>query len=232
MCAADVTTAYPFQPEPDHAELAFAGAFANTNVANTTTPGTTYNAPPARRASFVDAPTDASSAALADAITRCRRACWEQEHEVYGKQIGGEPLAHDSEIQRVPDPDAVDRVRFLKEILGILVEARKMWTGHAPPDAGGWADMWERHSFDVTDVLEVGNTPWDGFSSRAGSRPSATRRTILVARAPDAPEVYLLNPLRHWITSPSALEPFGGFGVVTSVPGEYLRAIPRGADIN
>ena len=113
-----------------------------------------------------------------------------------------------------------------------MVEARRSSGGHLPPGSEGWADMWERHAWNASDVFEVGNTPWDNFASATGARPPATRRTALVARAPGASEVFFLNPLRHLFTSEAALDPFGGSAVVTEVPAEYLYAIPRGADIN
>jgi hypothetical protein len=233
MCTADVVTEYPFAPQLVPEELVFAGATAAMNETVGSPMTSVFGALPATRSPlFVDDASDQIQASLADAITRCRRACWEEEHAVYGKRIGGELIGRRSEVGRVPDPDAVDRVRFLKELLGLMVEARRSSGGHLPPGSEGWADMWERHRWNATDVFEVGNTPWDNFSSATGTRPPATRRTALVARAPGASEVFFLNPLRHLFTSMAALDPFGGSGVITEVPAEYLYAIPRGADIN
>ena len=130
----------------------------------------------------------------------------------------------------MPDPDAVDRVRFLKELLGLMVGAG-FTGGQLPPGSEGWADMWERHTWDESEVFEVGNTPWDSFTSAEPAARGAAdgpRR----GQAPGEPEVFLLSPIRHWITSPTALEPFGWLAVVTSVPAEYLDAIPCGPDIN
>ena len=233
MCTADVVTEYPFTPQLVPEELVFAGAAATMNESLGTPITSTFGTqPPTRTSLFVDAPSDQVQAGLADAIARCRRACWEEEHAVYGKRLGGELIGRRSEVGRVPDPDAVDRVRFLKELLGLMVEARRSSGGHLPPGSDGWADMWERHGWNASDVFEVGNTPWDHFASATGARPPATRRTALVARAPGASEVFFLNPLRHLFTSEAALDPFGGSAVVTEVPAEYLYAIPRGADIN
>ena len=81
-----------------------------------------------------------------------------------------------------------------------------------------------------SDVPGQGNTPWDESVSRAGTRPAATRPTWLIAKAPDHDEIYLLDPLRHWIRTPADLMQIGGPDAVTEVPAEYLDVIPQGAD--
>ena len=170
MCTADVVTEYPFTPQLVPEELVFAGATATMNESLGSPITSAFGTPPPTRTSlFVDSVRSGTGGLLADAITRCRRACWEEEHAVYGKRIGGELIGRRSEIGRVPDPDAVDRVRFLKELLGLMVEARRSSGGHLPPGSDGWADMWERHGWNASDVFEVGNTPWDNFASATGS---------------------------------------------------------------
>src|SRR5262249_9382332 len=149
------------------------------------------------------------------AIARCRRQCWEIEHQVCGEGIGGAPFMPRSGVVAVPDPNALVQLRTMKTLLGLLVEGRPPTSGRPPPGAAGWADNWERHRWVPTDAAGPGNTPWDRFAGKAGVVEAGTRQNAIVAKAPDQAEVYLVNPLRHWITTPDVLMQFGGWPVVT-----------------
>jgi predicted acylesterase/phospholipase RssA len=232
MCAADVTTTFEFTPPAGLSPLSPAGAVA-TVADGAARPRRDAGALARTRSAsqFVERPADQAQATLADAIARCRRRCWELEHEVFGMRMGGAPFAPRSEISRVPDPDALDRLRELKVLLGLMVEARRLTGGRLPADSTSWADIWERHRWVPSDVPGVGNTPWSNFISVAGNRPAATRATALVAKAPDRPEVYLISPLRQWIPTPDILNAIVLGGPVSEVPAEFLDAIPRGADV-
>jgi predicted acylesterase/phospholipase RssA len=243
MCAADVMTAFPFPKlEAEVPELAGVGAGHRLpGGGGSLGPGWSEPSEHAARdaALFVEPATDQELAGkaesqekLADAIARCRRECWEIEHEVFGQRICVDPFDPKVEHVAVPDPNALIRLRTMKTLLGLLVEARKEKGWPVPPGASGWADNWERHRFAPGDVAGPFDTPWLGFAGAAGSLDSATRPNALVAKTPDRDEVYLVNPLRHWITSPEALAPFGGFAVVTEIAAKYLDAIPRGPDIS
>jgi hypothetical protein len=179
----------------------------------------------------VEGPTDAAQARLADAIARCRQQCWDLEHDVFGARRTGAPFAPRSEVVLVPDPDALDRLRQLKTLLGLMVDARRITGGRLPADAATWADNWERHRWAPADVPGVGDTPWRNFVSVAGTRGPAARPTALVAKAPDQPEVYLLSPLRHWIPTQPILDAVLLGGAITEVPAELLDAIPGGAAV-
>jgi len=185
---------------------------------------------------FVDEAGDQVLASLSDAISMCRRECWEVEHQVFGKSIskGLFSSPRSPEVDPVPNPNALDDLRLLKNLLGILVSARAAKNGKLPSDAETWGDQWERHQWKPADVPGIGNTPWDRFVSFAGSREPATRLRTMLVKAPDKPEVYLLDPIKHWVTSPAALDrlaPGLGFAAVKVIPAAYLDAIPRGADI-
>ena len=105
MCTADVLTDYPFPPPPSAAPR-----LGRRGESLLPTPPDT----PTRDAPlFVDAPADPVQAGLADAIARCRLQCWELEHAVFGRRIGGEPFGARSEIAGLPNPDALAQVRVL-----------------------------------------------------------------------------------------------------------------------
>ena len=222
MCAADVLTAFEF-PTLD------VGGDVRPGLPK---PDVGPVGPPARPdPTFVDAPTDPARGALADAIARCRRECWDLEHHVFAQERPGMFFTPRHELVALPDLDALGELRTRKTLLGLLVQVRRDLHASMPLDALSWADRWERHQWAVTDVPGSGNTPWDAFQSGGRTLPAATRPNALVAKAPDRPEVWLLNPTRHWITSPDVLMRFGGWDVVTEIPDWYLDALPRGEDI-
>ena len=91
-----------------------------------------------------------------------------------------------------------------------------------------------------------------GGSATSGQSPSIQLRQHPVGRLPERrPDVacghpaqrrggqgagpaggWLLNPTRHWITSPDVLMRFGGWAMVErEIPDWYLDALPRGEDI-
>jgi NTE family protein len=218
MCAADVLTAFEFPT------LDVAGDVRPD-------PKPVVGPPPRPDPTFVDAPTDPARGALADAIARCRRECWDLEHHVFAQERPGMFFTPRHELVALPDLDALGELRTRKTLLGLLVQVRRDLQASMPPDAPSWADRWERHQWAVADVPGSGNTPWDAFQSGGRTLPAATRLTTMVAKAPDRPEVWLLNPTRHWITSPDVLMRFGGWGIVTEIPEWYLDALPRGEDI-
>jgi predicted acylesterase/phospholipase RssA len=220
MCAADVTTAFPFPA------LVEVGAGPRQRP---------IPVPKQREEPlFVEVPTDKKQSALADAIALCRIKCWQIEHHVFGYEI---PLAENPFAPQLvnvgpPKPGNLVELRMMKELLGLLVDARRESGGRLPPGASAWADNWERHRWVPAAVAGAGATPWASFSwGGVELQPAATRQTNIVAQAPGQAEVYLVNPLRHWITTPDALNQFGGWGVVRQVRAEYLDAIPRGDDI-
>src|SRR5262245_35072283 len=95
--------------------------------------------PPRSEGGFVDKATDPALASLAVAIARCRRRCWEIEHAVFGARIAETPFSPRGELEPPPpSPEALDQVRALKELLGLLVAARGMSGGRMPPDATLW----------------------------------------------------------------------------------------------
>jgi len=53
---------------------------------------------------WVDEAADQQLASLADAITICRRRCWEIEHTVFGTVIGELPFSPRSTARQIPDP--------------------------------------------------------------------------------------------------------------------------------
>src|SRR5207249_4469783 len=112
-------------------------------------------APPPPEGQFVDHANDPVLAALADAIAKCRRRCWELEYEVFGMSPLGKPLWPRSDVQNLPSPETLDQVRVLKSVLGLLVLARQSVNGKLPSDATTWADKWERHQWAATDVPGV-----------------------------------------------------------------------------
>jgi NTE family protein len=180
---------------------------------------------------FVDVPTDPALGALADAIARCRRECWDLEHHVFAQERPGMFFTPRHELVALPDLGALGELRTRKTLLGLLVQVRRDLHASMPLDAPSWADRWERHQWAVADVPGSGNTPWDAFQSGGQTLPAATRPNALVAKAPDRDEVWLLNPTRHWITTPDVLMRFGGWDVVTEVADWYIDALPRGEDI-
>jgi hypothetical protein len=97
--------------------------------------------------------------------------------------------------------------------------------------------MWERHQWAPSDVPGVGDTPWKAFDSRVGVRAAATRQTSLLVKLSNRPEIFLLDPIKHWVTTMSALTRItpAGMAAVSVIPDEVasvLEAIPAGADIN
>lgn len=221
MCAADVLTAFPF-PTLEVAD----------DVRGHLKPVVEPVGPPERPdPTFVDKPTDQALGRLADAIARCRRECWDLEHHVFAEQPPGMFFTPRHEAVALPDLDALVALRTLKTLLGLLVQARHDLHASMPADALSWADRWERHQWAVTDVPGSGNTPWDRFQSGGRWVDPASRPNALVVQAPDQAPVWLLNPTRHWITSPDVLMQFGGWDVVTQVPQWYIDALPQGEDI-
>jgi hypothetical protein len=140
-------------------------------------------------------------------------------------------VAPAGELMALPDLDALGELRTRKTLLGLLVQVRRDRHASMPLDAPSWPDRWERHQWAVADVPGSGNSPWDAFQGGGRTLPAATRPNAVVAKAPDRPEVWVLNPTRHWITSPDVLMRFGGWDVVTEIPDSYLDALPRGEDI-
>jgi predicted acylesterase/phospholipase RssA len=206
MCAADVLSGFPF-------------------VAHTISPGVAHTG--GVTPTWIDQPSSPQLSALADAIVDCRLRCWEVEHLVFGEDAAPGLLSPRSQLSLVPDPGALDEVRVLKTLIGILVDARKLQNGKMPSDAPTWGDMYERHQW--TPI--VGDTPWKAFNSRAGTRPAATRATALLVRRSGSPEVFLLDPTKH-LVAPASLPTLGG--TVTVIPDEVsqiLDAIPSGAPI-
>ena len=222
MCAADVLTAFEFPT------LNVAGGAPGARPKPVVGP---VGPPPRPDPIFVDAPTDAARGTLADAIARCRRECWDLEHHVFAQERPGMFFTPRHQLVALPDLDALTQLRTLKTLLGLLVQARRDVHASMPLDALSWADRWERHQWAPADVPGSGNTPWDSFQSGGRSLPAASRPTALVAKAPDLPKVWLLNPERHWITTPDVLSRFGGWAVVTEIPQPYIEALPQGDDI-
>ncbi|PYJ45528.1 MAG: hypothetical protein DME50_08425 [Verrucomicrobia bacterium] len=223
MCAADVVTNFPFAPLP------LSNIHGDFEARN----GRIIRRPPTpAEGMFVNEAANPTLAALADAIAKCRRRCWELEYNVFGALPGDAPFDPRYELKRVPSPQDLDEVRLFKSLLFVLVAARQELHGKLPPGAASWADSWERHRWAPSDVPGVGNTPWSAFVSPAGNRVAATRPTAMLVKAPDKDPVYLLTPFRCWITSPEALARVNvGGAAVNEIPAEYLDALPKGSDI-
>lgn len=191
---------------------------------------------PPTKAGWVDGPTDPRAAALADAITACRYRCWEVEHDVFGAARTEQPFAIDTGVVRVPDPGALDDLRLLKTLVGLIVLARQNINVPVPADYPMWADAWERHSWDAGDFPGPGSTPWNAFVSAAGNRAATVRPTVLIVRLADRPEVYLLNAVKSWVRSAAGLKGLDprGFAAVQIIPNEVrqiLDAFPSAPDI-
>jgi predicted acylesterase/phospholipase RssA len=191
MCAADVTSAFPFP-----ARLSVEGAIPPFETGFGDVHPTPVGDTPRDEPLWADAPTDSDQGELADAIAKCRRRCWELEHKVVRKEPSGPMFARRSQVLSLLDFEALDQLRTMKTVLGLLVDARREVHGSLPPGAEVWADNWERHRWRPSDVPGQGDTPWDECISPAGRRDAATRQRVLVAKAPDHDEVYFLNPLR------------------------------------
>src|SRR5262249_604478 len=219
----DVKSGFPF------------AAFARPGpIGRPTVPVIPHGSSEAVAGTWVDEAPNRQAADLADAITLCRRHCWEIEHTAFGAVPGELPFSK-APSRGVPDPNALDEVRLLKTLLGILLDGRRSVGGALPADAAGWADMWERHQWAPTDVPGVGDTPWKAFDSRAGIRPAAVRLRALLVRLSNKPDVYLLDPTKHKV-SPAALPRVapGGMAAVSVIPDEVssvLDALPAGSDI-
>ena len=222
MCAADTLTAFPFPT------LNVAGGGRPVPPKPVVGP---VGPPPRPDPTFVDAPTDRAHGALADAIARCRRECWDLEYDVCAQERPGMFFTTPHLLEGLPNLDALGALRTLKTLLGLLVQARHDLPASMPPDALSWADRWERHQWAITDITGSGNTPWDAFQSGGRTLPAATRLNAMVAKAPDQDKVWLLNPTRHWITTPDVLKRFCGWDVVTEIAGVYLDALPEGEAI-
>ena len=221
MCAADVLKGFPFLPTLTNLVV--------EGIIRGVTPGPD-SGQAQTQGKWVTEAADPALASLADAITKCRRRCWELEYDVFGARQGEAPFEPKVGLVRVPSPDALDEVRLFKSLLGVLVAARNQSNGKLPSDATTWANSWEGHRWKPNDVPGVGNTPWSAFQSHAGTRPAAPRPTTMVVKAPGRDEVYLLTPLKCWITSPQALARVTSAAPV-EFPAEYLDAIPKGPDI-
>jgi hypothetical protein len=198
---------------------------------------------------FVETATDPVKAALADGIARCRRRCWELEHDLFGFQVPVGPFAPKSK-GAVSNPDALLELRDLKTLLGIMVLARLHVVGHVPPGAGSWADKWERHRWKLADKPGAGATPRDAWAAhdrgirtpRRGVTPApiiaaATRQNIFVASperknaAGGFDETWLLDGSGRRSIPSRLLAAYGGPAVVKTIPRELLYSLPQGPDL-
>jgi hypothetical protein len=227
MCAADVLSAFPFALHtlpagtPPHATVAI--------------PGVSPAGPPTppSAGTWVDSASNQQLATLADAIAACRRRCWEVEHTAFGMDAAPTLLTPQSSITLIPDPGALDEVRLLKTLIGLLLDARRLQNGRLPPDAVLWPDSWERHQWAPNSVPGVGDSPWKAFNSRAGTRTAGTRQNALVVKLSTRSEIFLLDPTKH-LVSPASLPSLGGMAAVQVIPDEVsqvLDAIPTGSPI-
>jgi NTE family protein len=229
MIAADVLQTFPFAASR---VLPIPGRGMGLGIQNV--PLAQVPPPLSPAGTWVDEAANPQLAGLADAIAMCRRRCWEVEHTAFGTTPGEMPFSGRS-VFGIPDPSALDDVRLLKTLIGLLVDARRLSSGRLPSDAAGWADTWERHQWVPADVPGVGNTPWGSFDSRMGTRTEANRPNILFVKTSDKPQVYLLNPTKHLVLSAAIPGPNSlGLAAVKVIPDEVrqiLEAIPTGADI-
>jgi len=225
MCAADLLDGFPF------ARSGPVGPGGPVGRPGSGTPSGGMPSGATARGTWADTPLNAQLASLADAIGIVRRRCWELEHTAFGKDAAPGPLTPQSQVTLVPDPGALDEVRLVKTLLGLLVDARRLANGKLPAEASGWADMWELHYWSANDVPGVGDTPWKMFDSAAGVRPAAARPTALLVKRSGSSDVFLLDPTKHLI-APGSVASIGG--TVQTIPDELssiLDAIPSGSPI-
>jgi NTE family protein len=229
MCAADVTTTFPFSP-PTTPTL----DLPTTRLGGEVRPGLLVRpTDEARSPSWVDSPTDPARAVLAAAIARCRRECWELEHRAFRVALGAGPVPTRPTAHAPANPDATafDQLRTLKIVLGLLVLARQQTGGALPAGALAWADSLERHRWTPRDLAGRVSNAFALISGRGWTRPAMTRPRALVAKDPRRADIWLLQADRRRITSTAALAPFGGSSVVSAVSATYIDAFPRGPDI-
>jgi hypothetical protein len=168
-------------------------------------------------------PADPLWAALADAITRARLQCWAIEFEVHGESLATAPFGPPAPIKQARSAAALDRLRELKTLVGILATTRSQMGGRLPPTAPSWSSAYERHEF-TTD-----GTPWDAYQSNTGVLPAATLGTALVV-VDEAGSNFLLSPPgRFRITSLGTV--LVGGGAPAAISSDLYSAIPLGPAI-
>jgi hypothetical protein len=109
------------------------------------------------------------------------------EYEVLGENFPPGPFGHASALARAPSVDALDRLRELKTLVGILAMARSGLGGSLPPTSASWSSSYEAHDFTFI------GTPWGAFNSVTGTRLAATLGTVLVVTDESTGVNYLLT---------------------------------------
>jgi predicted acylesterase/phospholipase RssA len=218
VLSGDVKSGFPFAPHP----------FSLPQPVNV--PGG-HPAPPAPGVggTWVDEAPNQPAADLADAITMCRRRCWDLEHGAFGVDAGEGPFSK-SPLVGIPQETAYDEVRLLKTFIGILIDARRSVKGALPPDANDWPDKWGRHQWSTVDP-RVGNTPWDKFDNGIATRTAAVRQTALYVRLSSSQDVYLLDPSKHKVSTAALAKLSPSVSVIPDEVSSILDALPAGNDI-
>lgn len=189
--------------------------------------------PPAQTAPvFVTGPQNEALGTLADAITRLRMMTMPLESLADGTFEDIDQLTSQVGIgvQHAPSPDALRMVRAYKNLLLMLVSARKtLLGGSMPPGHDTWHLNWEQHRYDLSWA-----SPWSECQYRSELVPAAIPETAMFVRSDTAPfEYYLLAPQRCRITSHALPRYYYGNVLdIPSVPEEIIMALPEGTPIS
>jgi predicted acylesterase/phospholipase RssA len=168
-------------------------------------------------------PVDPVLADLADAITRARLLCWTVEYEVLGENLPASPFGRPPALARSQSVDALDRLRDLKTLVGILAMARTGLGGLLPPTSTSWSTSYEAHSFTFL------GTPWAAFNSSTGTRLAGTPNTALVVTDASTGANSLLTPAGRFPITVLGTILTGGTPAVMN--GDLFSALPLGPAI-